>query len=563
MVDDTTLRMLMNSTAEEWNRWRAESYYKEIDLSGRRLAVLRGVNPTTGCADFRQFHFIGANLDGCTFDRADLTGAMFGGTPERPTVYRNVVISRSVLRDSSLLFSRWEHCKFLACDLSHAGLQSAAFPDSDLTSSNLTDAKLVFTDFSGANLTNVRFDGCDLGGVNLLDANLTCASLTDASLIHDTWFTDEIREFVESEFGWSQFEFLKWHQETYEKTPIEEHTDRRSLKFRATRSVFESRRTWDLGSIQSVDEYLNLIRHDMALRDQTPGEQPVKYYYRGEPGRYKRLRPSLFRTDLADFESEMLYDLNSSNPGSFQGVTSAFEQLVIARHHGLPTRILDITKDPLVALYFACQEPDDGGEYPLDHDGRVHLFVVRPSMIKPFDSDAISAVASFATLRNFEQRVLITSCPSKKPWDLNSIDIPHDTHMLPDYPSVLRRLLHIIGKDNPRFSNWIDPADLFSIFVVEPRWSFPRLRAQQGAFLISAFHEDFGASEVSDKSPPVPLYRHGAIRVPDRVKGSILAELDRIRVNGETLFPGLDSAARGVARRFTALRDARDESAGE
>ena len=52
----------------------------------------------------------------------------------------------------------------------------------------------------------------------------------------------------------------------------------------------------------------------------------------------------------------------SRRPEDFAGVDSAISQRVVARQHGLRTRLLDITRNPLAARFHACKEdPASGG----------------------------------------------------------------------------------------------------------------------------------------------------------------------------------------------------------
>jgi hypothetical protein len=64
---------------------------------------------------------------------------------------------------------------------------------------------------------------------------------------------------------------------------------------------------------------------------------------------------------------------------------SEWELLALAQHHGLPTRLLDWTENPLVAAYFACGHRDrDGAIYALNT-----VSVVDPK-VSPFTIERVA-----------------------------------------------------------------------------------------------------------------------------------------------------------------------------
>ncbi len=273
--------------------------------------------------------------------------------------------------------------------------------------------------------------------------------------------------------------------------------------------------------VASVKEFIDKV---FDFHDDT---RKHEVFYRGHSDKQKyKLEPSLFRKDkdgnyLYLEQEDILYrELIISNSSDFSSDIYTLDRLVRMQHYSLPTRLLDISSNPLIALYFACKSSENT-------DGEVIFFRVQKDDIKYYDSDTASCLANLAKLSKVEQ---------------NEINTKLDKIKFNDTP-VIEKLVHFIKEEKPFFKAEIEPSDLKKIICVKSKKSNERIASQSGAFLL--FGIDSSLNEEGTESIQI-----NRVVIKKEDKSKILIELDLLNVNESSVFPYIENSAKYIAQKY-------------
>lgn len=273
--------------------------------------------------------------------------------------------------------------------------------------------------------------------------------------------------------------------------------------------------------ITSVGSFIEKIKE---LKDEDAGTS-TEIYFRGQEVEFWGIEPSIFRNDMLSVEHKLMQIPLQKNPFDFKDLSDSFDIMTKYQHYGMCTRLLDLTTNPLVALYFACK-PHGKIKYQDEEKepgGVVYFAKYYPTQANDINVRIVTSLAKYDLSRE------------------NSIK------------EVLDKLVNekVISNDNRK--RWLDKINIKEFvdiiqhnYLVIPTYSNERLKKQSGVLLlVSSFNvenNDIGGKEIITKAKKDlrSEFEDNYFYILGENKEHIIKELDLLGINEATLFPELE-----------------------
>lgn len=240
-----------------------------------------------------------------------------------------------------------------------------------------------------------------------------------------------------------------------------------------------------------IQKFENLFSlNDSALKDKL--NEGV--FFRGQGKDYRQIIPGIYR-NMSWFknESELQKRIEMIAPESFSKAHNSFERLALMQHYGLRTRILDISTNALVALYFAVTNDKED-------DGVVYIFK------KPDDKESLTAYSDRVSIKmaisnlNYNQKLTLSMMLSDHKEEHIEIRSIAETIGNPECLSVVDAVYSFYRRDTGDYVREIYAEELYGMELVLPNRMDARLSNQEGAFFLFGLEDISTATEKAEEN---------------------------------------------------------------
>lgn len=290
--------------------------------------------------------------------------------------------------------------------------------------------------------------------------------------------------------------------------------------------------------IESVSDFIQKIKE---LKDNCD-DISKELYFRGQETDYWDIMPSIFRDDMLSIEHKLMQAPLQKNPTEFKEFDSKFDIMAKYQHYGMCTRLLDLTTNPLVALYFACQlhgaeayyTQDENQEILYDENGQPITEEKEPNGLVFFSNKYYPSSPE-------TQEVKVISA-------LAGYDLSKENTVA----YVLDKLLEDEIISQKLYKKWSTDGNgefieaIQNNYMVMPTYSNERLKKQSGVFLLTGMftvNEDKITGQrllTKTKGSLKNVFCEETFLIKGEIKEEIIKELDLYNINEATLFPELE-----------------------
>ena len=288
---------------------------------------------------------------------------------------------------------------------------------------------------------------------------------------------------------------------------------------------------FDNVSISSIQDLLDAL-------DKMCGDPEYTYLYRGHSRKTYKLIPGLFRPGApANKEYVLCQKIYREHPYEFENY-SRLQKLIKMQHYGVPTRLLDFSMNPLIALYFAVTDN-------IQDDGEFIIYKVHNDKIKYEDSAKVNAIACFSYMKQDTMQNLLEYCNN----NLGKFvcDTKSELQAAGLYGKITDRkdinyganvLIRMLEKEN--ISDNFCWKNLLNPMAFLANKTFDRASVQDSAFVI------FGSPKNQIKNNVEKKLFLKKITIPFNCKQEMLKQLRLIGVSDSMVYPSLVSRVNDI-----------------